>query len=269
MIKKKSSGSGIAYEISGKYDFFGLHRYFFGYSEDDEVEVTLPGLKPFSGMYIEFAVDQLIYCPDGIVYDVKIRLWKRTPQIYYYIKRAVLNENNKELKVWFLLKDVKTNKILHDDYEICVPVYPFYGPNSLFMYSEESYTPRRDCIKAFKQFKDKEGRPMSESHIEKFFRAFMYMLVHVTFEQNPKAASDTGKKPYNEKVVERMVKAMQSTWDLFPDFNRVYKQMPMPECYADQRLDSDIPFDKVGNIILVLHRKTPNIADEYYDEFRW
>jgi hypothetical protein len=125
-----------------------------------------------------------------------------------------------------------------------------------------SYMPRLECFEKFRRFTDKEGNPMPDTHIEKFFSALANLAIYESYTKNQNAEEETGQKCADATKVKRMLTSMRDTWELYPDFASTYTNKP--KCLADQRLDANNK-ERVGNIVILLYK----CDGSGYDHFRW
>lgn len=233
-----------------------LDKWFATKSYFLEQPYQLPGFEPFevftfhhddNDVKEEVGDDGL----NRVIFDLQGRIWKFSQNDLYYIQRVELCSALGELQVLFLRRCVKLDTITTSDVSMTMLLSREIMPEAMI---SQDCMPRLETLERFKTFKDKSGIDMPPTHVQKFFNAFVYMLINETYTANPEASNQTGRKPIPEARYKRMWNAMLMTWDAYPDFAKRYSKSPPPICIADQRFDGDEnPENAHGIMILRLY----------------
>jgi hypothetical protein len=188
-------------------------------------------------------------------YNLGIRFWKITNNIVYYIRNIVVTDD--EIAVSFIRKWI--NKARKDEFTATFELAPsFIGLTNPFL---QDHMPRRHCISLLQQYKDVKGKPMSISHIVKFFNACKYLLIAQSCNLDKTSPIPAGK--FTNARLKRMTETMLATWDLYPEFARRYAKNPTP--IEDQQLSqTPDPENSFGDVIVLL---TLNRCEEDYSMF--
>lgn len=235
--------------------WFGCRSYFL------DRQYELEGIPPFDVITIPHSDEQ----QSESSFELGARYWQMSETDMYYIRSVKVRTN--EIEVVFTRRSPKSFLLVEDNIVRVFGLSEEFIPGGMI---SQDHMPRFDCFQKFGKFKDKDGKLMPPSHVEKFFNAFLYLLISKTYSANKSVPIVTGRKSIGETRLKRMTNAMLSTWDRYPEFARRYAKNPAPVCIADQRFDADVdPETSHGNLIVKIYlNKLPEDYDDNYDAER-
>lgn len=198
----------------------------------------------------ECADNQIVKTGERILYNLESRLWRYSDAYIYDVKTVLLD--GRMLSVWFTLRNSE-----HKIVDVTKKVYVLndkYLVNPIF----SDYQPRRTAIERFGEL------GIDASSTEKFFRTFYLLSLEKVYNDNPSALE--GRKPVHKALLDRLKTHVCKLWNV-KKFAETYTADPI--CIMDQNLERrDREQDQVGNIVILLKRKTP-IYGRIYDKYRW
>lgn len=223
--------------------------------------LSLKGCKDSSVLQFECSDDQIIHTGDKVLYNLKTRMWMRCEKYTYDLIHVIHHTNLHKVEISYFMKETNTCNFLAKEKKVLDLDMDLFPDPPI----RQDYQPRKWAVETFQKYSNDK---FDKSHVEKFFRACLYVCLDNIYKQKPETLE--WRKPIHQGLLKRLIEWTTKMWQISPEFADVFYSDPLPIVICDQELEArNVDPEALGNIIVILTYKDPKKYGKKYEFFRW